>query len=81
MNLINFPLIILDRIIFYIKSSNDYYNLRLTCKSLYYIIDNVKRFYSNGLIKEIFFIKNNTVNGYYLKWYENNIPKKIFFYK
>ena len=80
MNIIYFPILILDNIFSNINNTLDHANLRLTCKSFYYIINNIKRYYQNKNIKELFFITNNMVNGYYVKWYENNIIQQMSFY-
>ena len=80
MNIIDLPITIIDNIIGNINDTETYANIRLTCKSFYYLMDSVKRFYSNKSINELFFMRNNSINGYYMKWYNNGNMEKMYFY-
>lgn len=80
MNIVDYPLLILDNIFSHINTTDDHYNIRLTCKSFYNIVNCIKRYYLNKNIKELFFIINNKVNGYYITWHNNNIIHKFYFY-
>ena len=71
MNLIELPISILDAIISNINDTKSYAILRLTCKSFHNLLTEVKRFYNNKSLKEMFIFKNGILNGYHVKWYIN----------
>ena len=48
------PITVLDNIINNISDTYTYGNLRLSCKSLFYLMNVVKRYYNNNNLKEQF---------------------------
>ena len=71
MNLIELPISVLDTIISNIKDSESYASLRISCKSLYYLMSEVKRYYNNKNVKELFIFTDTMLNGFHIKWYIN----------
>ena len=80
MNIIELPITILDHILLYIKDTQSYANLRLSCKSIYYILKEIKRYYNNKILKEMFVFSNGKLDGYHVKWYINTNLQSIVFY-
>lgn len=80
MNLIELPISILDTIISNVKDSESYANLRISCKSLYYLMNEVKRYYNNKNIKELFIFTDTMLNGYHIKWYINTKLSSMVLY-
>ena len=52
-----------------IKDSDSYANLRISCKSFYYLMTEVKRYYNNKNVKELFIFSDLMLNGFHIKWY------------
>ena len=81
MNIINLPITVLDNIINNITDTSTFSNLRLTCKSFYFIVNDIKRFYNNNQIKEQFTFKKNKLHGYHINWYINGNVSNMSFYE
>jgi antitoxin component YwqK of YwqJK toxin-antitoxin module len=82
MNIVELPISILDNIIRNINDTDTYSNLRLSCKSFYYLSREVKRYYNNKAIKELFMFGNGSVlNGYHIKWYINTKVSSMILYQ
>ena len=80
MNVINLPITILDNIFVFINDTESYSSLRISCKSFYYLLREVKRYYNNYKIKELFVFLNGQLDGYHVKWYINTGLQSIVFY-
>lgn len=63
------PVSILDNIINNINDTDSYANLRLSCKSCFYLMRVIKRYYNNKNLKEQFTFIDSNVEGYYIKWF------------
>ena len=82
MNIVELPISILDNIISNINDTYTYANLRLSCKSFYYLVKEVKRYYNNKTIKELFmFGDNSMLNGYHVTWHINTNVSSMVVYK
>jgi len=80
MNIIDLPITILDNIIGNINDTETYSNIRLTCTSFYYLLREIKRYYKNKALKELFIFKNGILHGYHIKWYVNLRIMSMAFY-
>jgi len=80
MNIIDLPITIIDNIIGNINDTETYANIRLTCKSFYYLIKEIKRYYNNKVLKELFIFRNGLLNGYHIRWYINSKILSMGFY-
>ena len=80
MNIIHLPIFILDNIFEFLLDTNSYKNCRITCKSFYYLMPTIKRYFEDGMLSELFVYKNNLLNGYHIKWFKTGIIKKICYY-
>lgn len=80
MNIIELPIIILDTIFSNIKDNRNYKNIRITCKSFYYLMAEVKRFYNNKNIKELVVFDDGQLNGYHIRWYINSNLLSMVYY-
>ena len=58
-NILDLSLGILTKIFDFIDDSDDYKNVRLTCKRFYNILENYKEFDSFGFVSKIYRIKNH----------------------
>ena len=59
-NVLDMPTDILMKIVGYIKNTNDYKNLRATCKTMYFICENIIKFNQSGeKISELFISQGN----------------------
>ena len=81
MNLIELPISVLDTIISNIKDSESYSSLRISCKSLYYLMSEVKRYYNNKNVKELFIFTDTMLNGFHIKWYINTKLSSMVLYE
>jgi antitoxin component YwqK of YwqJK toxin-antitoxin module len=81
MNLIELPVTIIDTIISNIKDSESYASLRISCKSLYYLMNEVKRYYNNKNVKELFIFTDTMLNGFHIKWYINTKVSSMVLYE
>jgi antitoxin component YwqK of YwqJK toxin-antitoxin module len=81
MNIIELPISILDNIISNINDTDTYANLRISCKSFYYLVREVKRYYNNKAIKELFMFGDSFIlNGYHIKWFINTQVSSMVLY-
>ena len=64
MNLILLPIEILEEIIKKINTTESYHNLRLTCKTFYELMPNIRRYYENGSLKEFIYFKKHEISGH-----------------
>lgn len=80
MNLIELPISILDNIFLFINDTDSYANIRLSCKSIHFVLKEVKRYYNNKSLKELFVFSDGELDGYHVKWYINRCLESIVFY-
>jgi antitoxin component YwqK of YwqJK toxin-antitoxin module len=80
MNLIKLPITILDNIFLFINDTDSYANIRISCKSIYFVLKDVKRYYNNKSLKELFVFSDGELGGYHVKWYINRCLESIVFY-
>jgi len=80
MNLVELPVTIIDTIISNVKDTDTYANLRISCKSFYYLMKEVKRYYNNKNVKELFIFCDSMLNGYHIKWYINTKLSSMVLY-
>jgi len=80
MNLIELPITILDNIFLFINDTDSYANIRLSCKSIHFVLKEVKRYYNNKSLKELFVFSDGELDGYHVKWYINRCLESIVFY-
>ena len=74
------PLTILDNIINNINDTKSYASIRQSCKSIYYLLPEVRRYFTNKRIRELFVIKNHKLNGYHILWYVNKQTASMVLY-
>lgn len=58
-NILNLSIGILTKIFNFVDDSDDYKNLRLTCKQFYNILENYKEFDTFGFLSKVYLIKNH----------------------
>ena len=63
MNIINLPITILDNIFGNINDTESYSSIRISCKSFYFLLKEVKRYYNNKALKELFVYSDGALNG------------------
>ena len=80
MNIIHLPISVLDNILNQICETHGYASIRISCKSLYYLLPEVKRYYINKRIREVFIFTNHILNGYHITWYVNQTVSKMVMY-
>lgn len=80
MNIIHLPVSVLDNILNQICETQGYASIRRSCKSFYYLLPEVKRYYLNKRIREIFVFTNHILNGYHITWYVNQNVSKMVMY-
>lgn len=80
MNLINLPITILDNIFLFINDTDSYANIRISCKSIHFVLKEIKRYYNNKILKELFVFSDGKLDGYHIKWYINTNLQSIVFY-
>ncbi len=80
MDLIQLPISILDNILNNVHDTYTYSSIRISCKSIYYLLPEVKRYYTNGRLKEIFVFMNHKLNGYHILWYINENVSNMVLY-
>ena len=80
MNIIQLPISVLDNILNQICDTRGYASIRISCKSIFYLLPEVKRYYLNRQIREIFVFSNNLLNGYHIKWYVNRNVSNMVLY-
>ena len=71
MNIIELPITILDNIFGNINDTETYSSIRISCKSFYYLMKEVKRYYNNTALKELLVFSDGELNGYHIRWYIN----------
>ena len=80
MNLIELPITILDKIIMNINDTSTYANLRISCKSFHNLLSEVKKYYNNKTLKDLFIFKNGIISGYYVNWHINGQISSMVLY-
>ena len=59
----------LEQIIKKINTTESYHNLRLTCKTFYELMPNIRRYYENGSLKEFIYFKKHEISGHQYIFY------------
>lgn len=80
MNIIHLPISVLDNIVNQICETKGYASIRISCKSFYFLLPEVKRYYINKRIREVFVFTNHILNGYHITWYVNKNVSKMVMY-
>ena len=75
MNLTHLPLEILLIVIEHIDNKADYCNLRISCKDMYHIMNNITQYYLSGAIKKSFSYYNHFLTGVYREFYRYGCEK------
>ena len=80
MNIVELPITILDNIFLFINDTDSYANIRISCKSIHFVLKEVKRYYNNKSLKELFIFCDGQLNGHHVKWYINTSLHSIVYY-